>query len=468
MDKDVALGDCLAFLRDRLECEITSGQSELSAIVNFKLDVLNVTAHFEETGEVDFSIFERKAPLGKPTQETSSGNNNNNQQLADSGFILPATVIDIGSGFIKAGIASDPYPKSTVPSLVGVEKYQDVMGRESNSRFVGKRAIDRRGVLALEYPIKRGNVSDWDAVEELFRYVFDTELRIEPSERPLLLTRPPLSARSYVEKLTELMFETFQVPMLHLSIQGVLGLYASGQTTGFVLDSGHGVSHTVPVYEGYALSSAVQRLELGGSDLTDWMRTLLAQKGFSFATSAEQEIVRDIKEKCCFVSQELVQDQRNRDALAGEGGSVSPDSKPENTMTYELPDGHVIELGDERFRCPEALFQPQLLGREHGGMQSLVETVMKIDIDLRASMLGTIVLSGGNTMFPGFAKRLKHEVVALVPARSRVSVIDAKDRDTLVWTGGSILASLPQFPLLCVHRAEYDENGPEIAHRKFI
>ena len=369
---------------------------------------------------------------------------------------VTAVVLDNGSGMCKAGFAGDDAPRSVFSTIVGRPKMPGIMvGLDQKEVYVGEEAQQKRGVLRIEQPIEHGIVKNWDDMEKVWHHTLYSELRVSPEEHPVLMTEAPLNPKQNRERMTQIMFEVFNVPCLYVSVQGVLALYASGRTTGVVLDSGDGVSHTVPIYEGYAIPHAIQRIHLAGRDLTEYLRQLLGRRGYSFTTAAELEIVRDIKEKMCYVV-------NNYDEALKESEESHSCEK-----NYELPDGRKILIGNERFKCSEILFQPHLAGHELEGVHKYVyDSVSKCDNDVRKDLFQNIILSGGSTLFEGMGERLWQEIHQLAPPTNKTKILAPPERKYSVWLGGSILASLSTFQTMWINKQEYDEAGPQIIHRK--
>jgi len=384
----------------------------------------------------------------------------------------PALVIDNGSDMIKAGFSGDDAPRSVFPSIVGRPKMKNTMvGADAKEVYVGDEAQVKRGILKLSYPIAHGIVTSWDDMEKIWHHTYYNELRVAPEEHSVMLTEAPLNPKANRERMTQIHFETFNTPNLYVQIQAVLSLYASGRTTGCVLDSGDGVSHTVPIYEGYALPHAIKRLDLAGRDLTEYMVKLLTEKGYSFNTTAEREIVRDLKEKLTFLAidyeAELADAVSRNSILTQYKDEEMTDDDKVLAQDFELPDGQVITVDDARFRCPELLFQPQFIGKEADGIhKTTYGTIMACDVDIRKDLYANVVCSGGSTMYPGINKRLTKELTSLAPPTMKIKIIAPPERKYSVWIGGSILSALSTFQSMWITKAEYDESGAAIVHRK--
>lgn len=365
---------------------------------------------------------------------------------------ISAIVIDNGSGTCKAGFSSDDAPRAVFPSVVGRPRHQDFMvGMTRPDSFVGDEAQSKRGILALKYPIEHGIVTNWDDMVKIWHHTFYKELNVAPEQHPVLLTEAPLNPKANREKMTQIMFETFSIPAMDVGIQAALSLFASGRTTGLVFDSGDGISHTVPIYEGKVVPQTLSRIDMAGRDLTDYMAKMLDERGL---VVTERAIVQDIKEQFAYVALDFNEELQRKSA---------------ELRSYDLPDGQVIRIGDERFRCAEILFTPSLAGFESAGLHQIAyDSIMRCDVDIRKELFGNIVLTGGSTMFNGIDTRLAKEVTALVPPTMAVDVVAPADRKYSVWIGGSIFSylSTTSFPTRWIAREEYDDIGPAIVHRK--
>jgi centractin len=266
------------------------------------------------------------------------------------------------------------------------------------------------------------------------------------------MTEAPLNHRRNRDQIAEIFFESIRAPALFFSPPSVLSLYASGRTTGIVLDVGEGVTHAVPVYEGFALQHSVTRSNVAGRDVTRQLQLQLRRSGLCFSTTAESDLVKTIKEQTCY--------------LASPGQSDDAMEKESRTQ-YQLPDGQAVTLSSERYQAPNVLFDPSLIGSEEpGAADILLDSIRKSDIDLRSKLYSQIVLAGGSTLTPGFGERLLYEVRSRSPSHTRIRISAPPERLYSCYVGGSILASLATFKNMWVSRAEYEEHGSKIMHRR--
>ncbi|EGD76875.1 actin [Salpingoeca rosetta] len=372
-------------------------------------------------------------------------------------------VCDNGTGFVKCGYARSNFPSHVFPSLVGrpiVRSSTRVGDIEVKDIMVGEEASQLRSMLEVSYPMDNGIVRNWEDMELVWDHTFYEKMKIDPTQSKVLLTEPPLNPKKNREKMITTMFEKYQFQGVHIAVQAVLTLYAQGLQTGVVIDSGDGVTHIVPVYEGFALPHLTRRLNIAGRDITKYMIKLMLRRGYVFNASADFETVREIKEKLCYVAYDIETEQR----LANETTVL--------VENYTLPDGRVIKVGGERFSAPEALFQPHLIDVEGMGVSELLfDCIQSADIDTRPEFYKHIVLSGGSTMYPGLPSRLEREVKQLYLERVlkgntealskfKIRIEDPPRRKHMVFLGGSVLADLiKDNPDAWISKQEYEEQG---------
>ncbi|CAG9761940.1 unnamed protein product [Ceutorhynchus assimilis] len=339
-------------------------------------------------------------------------------------------VVDNGSVTCKVGFAGQNAPHAVVPTIV------------SSSKLIGPTYVG-----TIKCPMEQGNITDWDNMEEIWRQAFYEVLHVTPKDHPVLLTESPLNPKFKREKMAQIMFEYFGIPAMYLANQAVLSLYASGRSTGIVLESGDGASHAVPIYENHAISSAISPLNFAGRALTDYLLNLLSQRRYTPPT--EQYIGRDIKENLCYIALDYEEEIGRKQWL----------------QDHRLPDGQTIAIGNECFTCPEALFQPSFLGINACGIHEITNnSIMKCDADIRKDLYSNIILSGGTTMFRGIVDRMQKEIIALAPSSTEIK-ISPPEKDS-AWIGGSNLASSSTFEKMWISSQEYYECGPRIVDRK--
>lgn len=380
-------------------------------------------------------------------------------------------VCDNGTGFVKVGYAGANFPAHIFPSMVGrpILRFEEKIDNvEIKDVMVGDEAARLRSFLDIKYPLDNGVVRNWEDMEILYDYTFNEKLKTDPREDKIMLTEAPMNPKKNREKMIEVMFEKYGFKGCYIAIQAVLVLYAQGLLTGVVVDSGDGVTHIVPVYEGFALPHLTKRLDVAGRDVTKYLIKLLQLRGYYFNRTADFETVRQIKEKLCYVGYDLRQEQK----LALETTIL--------VEPYELPDGRVIKVGAERFEAPEALFEPNRIDVDAKGMaEMLFDTIQSADIDTRADFYKHIVLSGGSSMYPGLPSRLEKEIRALYLERTlkgnpatlnkfRCRIEDPPRRKHMVFLGGAVLAEIMKDrDHFWMNKSEYEEMGTNVLRKCF-
>lgn len=369
-------------------------------------------------------------------------------------------ILDLGSDTVKAGTSHDALPALIFPSVVGqpikkrtllLRKQQDESTDDNAGKYlVGADAMGQAAQASMVRPIRHGIVEDWAMFEHIANHTFE-QLGINPEEACVTITEPVYNPKHCTDTLAQTFFETFGVHEMALMPSGVCALYASGRTTGIVLDSGDGVTQITPVFDSFLIPNATNRINCGGQEVTEHLRRLLCEKGFTFSSAEDSVHVQAIKNGLCYVSTAYASDISEED----EGGFME---------SFTLPDGQSIKLDKERFRAPEILFQPEIIHSEVPSLQDfVVNSVKACAIDIRKALLSNIVVVGGNTVFPYFGQRLKEEVQkSFTGLFGSIHVVEDPDRMYATYAGATVVASLPSFSGRVVSRHEYDEVGPSV------
>ncbi|RSH86342.1 actin [Apiotrichum porosum] len=423
---------------------------------------------------------------------------------------LPPLVIDNGTGYTKMGFAGNSEPSFVFPTAIATHQTASSSSNTASAQtrsapasastnlaskrgiedldfFIGDEAIANSRTYQVHYPIRHGMIENWDYMERFWEQCIFKYLRAEPEDHYVLLTEPPLNPPENRENTAEIMFESFNVGGLYIAVQAVLALAASWTSnkvaertlTGVVIDSGDGVTHTIPVAEGYVIGSSIKHIPIAGRDITSFVQRLLRERGESAAIPPEDQlrVAEKIKEDYTYVCQDIVKEFKKYDA---DPYRYFARFSGEHSVTQRKYD---IDVGYERFLAPEIFFNPEIYSSDFlTPLPEVVDTVIQTSpIDVRRGLYKNIVLSGGSTMFKDFGKRLQRDVKALVDGRIagseersgshmrssgvEVNVISHKRQRYAVWYGGSLMASTPEFYNVSHSRADYEEYGPSLVRR---
>jgi len=383
-------------------------------------------------------------------------------QTQDVDDEINTIVVDNGSGIIKAGFTGSDAPEVVFNNEIGRPAYNPVLLTGNYSQyFIGKQLDIMRGVVQLEHPMTKGVIDNIDTMEVIWKHIFENELKVETEGKNVLISEVPLNPQSNRSKIIRSLFEAFNVSGAYVDMSAVLSLYSYGLETGLVVDSGHSVTYTVPVYEGYALPHGIERINIGGNDVTDYMAKLLSSSNEvildnnEFVDDSSKYIVNSIKHDIAYIPSNIEEEENVY--LQGRG----------EINEYKLPDGKVIQVRSEKFACTELLYNPILIGKHFTGIHQLVsDSIYKCDINVRETFFQNIVLVGGNTLINGFVQRLENELRAINGHETEIKIAANADRAYSAWIGGQILSGISTFKDMWITKEEYHDEGSRIILRK--
>ena len=376
-------------------------------------------------------------------------------------------IIDNGTSTIKAGFSDDDMPRVVIPTVLGKpfsntggvpeEEEEDI--NEQIDIFVGEEALNKGGTLQLSRPISKGEIKDFSTMELIWKHIFYNELLTETKTHSVIVTEAPFAPSDNKRQMAEVLFDKLGVESLYIINTSSLALYANGKTTGTVVDIGYQTTSFVPIYEGFVLNHAVTKVDTGGKDLTDYFCHIIGLRDDNdkFVNEGQKSMINELKEKICEVAEDY--DSQVKKCL---------DSKKEEI--YNLPDGSKVRIAQEKYQCPELLFQPQFFQREHYGLhEQTFKSIKRCDDDIEKDLFQNVILCGGSSLFLKIRKKFEKELQSLAPTGKTVKVIAPPERKYSAWLGGAILSSMKKFKAaMFVSKKEYNENGYGIINDKFF
>lgn len=370
-------------------------------------------------------------------------------------FNNEAIVFDNGSNLFKYGFAGDDSPLASIPTLIGYNENKDNF-EEKIEKYIGNNAVLHRDTINIKSPIVQGKIVDWEAMENLWENILFNEMNdFEHVKLPVLLTAPSKGWKKGRMKMVQTMFEKFELPGCAIFSQSLLSLFSTGNVTGLAVEFGAGKTSVVPCYEGNIIPYAVNQIPVGGNDATTYLQQLLKTRCDVELDSSQFIVAQDIKEKTSYL-------------LNYEGNN--PSYVTITDEVYELPDGQIVTIDKScRQECGEILFKPNLLPnipKDTPGLIDIInDSINKCDRTLANEVLQNIALSGGGSMMPGLPERFEGELSNRLPSKKFKTIVDPH-RNNAAWIGGSMLASIDTFKTFMITKAEYADEGPNIALKK--
>jgi len=343
---------------------------------------------------------------------------------------------------------------------------------ELKSLMIGDEVTKVRSLLELSYPMEEGIIKNKEDMELLWDYVLTKKLKLVKSDlkdRKILMTEAPSNPTKNKIDMAQILFEKIGIGYFNIEPQAKMTIFCEGEETGVVLDSGDGVTHVIPIAHNYLLHHQIKRLDIAGRHITNYLIKLLQIKGYAFNSTADFEIVRELKEKYCFVSCDIDSDRK-----------LGQETTFYNSYT-KLPDGRKIRISTEKYEAPEILFQPHLIQNEMPGVhEMLYNSINSCDIDVRKDLYKNIILSGASTMFPGYASRLDKELKNIYTEKTLklakdktikipLNIIDSPRRKYSVFIGATVLANVYNaqgYEGYWISKSEWEESGEKIIKAK--
>jgi actin len=382
-------------------------------------------------------------------------------------------VIDSGSSTCKAGFNGENAPRAVIPTVVGYFSNENLnILEEANKPFIGREALNNSSYLNLIRPIVNGVIKDFDQLEKIWSHIFYSELKVKPEAHNIFLVDSFYSSNYEREKMAEIMFEKFSIFNIHIEPQPIMALYSTTKTSGLIVETGERGTEIVPIFEGYVIPQGLKSNNLGGALLTSKLQGYLQNTLSKYNVSNPSEMCKKIKENFLEINlnENIVLDENYEKQFLSE---LSKSGSINSQNSFQLPDGNVINIGNERIFTAEALFNPELLQIETAPTQKLIyDSIKSCDVHLRKEFLQNIILGGGNSMVKNYPERLRKELLRMfknetsIEGEGSLKINAQSERIYSAWLGASVVCSIGTFQQMWVSKNDYEEVGKNIIHKR--